>query len=38
MSGGYFDHRDQILADFGNKLKCEKLPARQGTLDDDIPF
>lgn len=29
MSGGYFDHRDHILADFGNKLKCEKLPALQ---------
>ena len=27
MSGGYFDNRDQLLSDFGNKLKCEKLPA-----------
>lgn len=27
MSGGYFDYRDQLLSDFGNKLKCEKLPA-----------
>ncbi len=27
MSGGYFDHRDHILGDWGDKLKCEKLPA-----------
>lgn len=27
MSGGYFDHRDHILGDLGDKLNCEKLPA-----------
>ena len=27
MSGGYFDHRDHLLGDWGDKLKCEKLPA-----------
>jgi len=27
MSGGYFDNRDYLLTDWGNKLKCEKLTA-----------